>query len=252
MNNRRNQDDNILQLKQTIIFLKSEIAKYQSEIKQLKKGDYYSLSLKLDEENFQLKQQEKQLSLELLKLQKEFEEAMETLKKELQQQEEKKAKLIDSIESLVKEKNNLRTENTELTKTLQQMQHPVSPSSTFTTDVEQLFLDFVEKTNQQFQTLDETLKRRQFESINHIIEKIQGESHAIKQLLHTMKEAGLWIATANNQEDKNATLLSHLDQQLHKVYSKTLHFEQQLEQKTQLLNKVEQQLIQLTNDMEEK
>ena len=252
MNNRRNKDDYILQLKQTIIFLKSEVAKYQNEVKQLKKDDYYFLSLTLDEENAQLRQQEKHLSLEILKLQRTFEKEVGTLQKEIQEQEEKKAKLIHSIESLVKEKNTLRTENAELIKTLQQMQHPVSPPSTLTTDIKQLFLDFIEKTNQQFQTLDETLKRSQFEPINNIIEKIQGESNDIKQLLHTMKEAGIWIASANDQENKNTTLLSHLDQQLYNVYSKTLHFEKQLEQKTQLLNKVEQQLIQLTNDMEEK
>lgn len=252
MNNRRNKDDYILQLKQTIIFLKSEIAKYQTEVKQLKKDDYYFLSLKLDEENTQLKQQEKHLSLELLKLQKTFEKEVEALQKEMQAQEEKKAKLVHSIESLVKEKNTLRTENEELIKTLQQMQQTVLPPSTLTTDVKQLFLNFIEKTNQQFKTLDASLKRSQFESINNIIEKIQGESNDIKQLLHTMKEAGIWIASSNDQENRNANLLSHLDQQLYTVYSKTLHFEKQLEQKTQLLNRVEQQLIQLTNDMEEK
>lgn len=251
MNNRRNKEDNILQLKQTIIFLKSELAKYQNEVKQLQKDDYYSLSLKLDEENFQLKQQEKQLSLELLKLQREFEKEVEKSQKELQKQKEKKAKLIHSIEALVTEKNNLRTENAQLVQTLQQMQQTVTPPPPFTPDVEQLFLDFIEKTNQQFHTLDEKLKTSQFESINNIIEKIQHESNDIKQLLHTMKETGLWIASANNPENKNAHLLSHLDQQLYKVYSKTLDFEQQLEQKTQLLNKVEQQLIQLKDDIEE-
>lgn len=256
MNNRRNKEDNILQLKQTIIFLKSELAKYQNEVKQLQKDDYYSLSLKLDEENFQLKQQEKQLSLELLKLQREFEKEVEKLQKGLQEQKEKKAKLIHSIEALVTEKNNLRTENAQLVQTLQQMQQTVAPPPSLTPDVEQLFLDFIEKTNQQFRTLDHTLdeklKRSQFEAINNIIEKIQHESNDIKQLLHTMKETGLWIASANNQENKNAHLLSHLDQQLYKVYSKTLDFEQQLEKKTLLLNKVEQQLIQLKDDIEEK
>ena len=251
MNNGHSKDDYILQLKQTIIFLKSEVTKYQHEVKQLKKDDYYSLSLKLDEENFQLKKQEQQLSLELLKLQRKFEREVEALQNEVQEQEKKKAKLIHSIESLVKEKDNLRTENTELVKKLQQMQHTVTPSPTLTTNFEQLFLDFIKKTNQQFKTLDESLKRSQFESINNIIEKIQGESNDIKQLLHTMKEAGIWIASSNDQENKNSNLLSHLDQQLYSVYSKTLHFEKQLEQKTQLLNKVEQQLIQLTNDMEE-
>lgn len=258
MNKEQSNDDYILQLKQTIIFLKSEVAKYQNEVTQLKKNDYYSLSSKLEEENFQLKKQEKQLSLKLLKLQRDFEKEAKTLRKEILNHEEKKIKLINSIKCLVKEKDDLRTENTQLAKKLQMMQNGLTINSTntssytSTSNFELTFFDFIQRTNQQFQALQEEFKMNQSKFNNHIIGKIECESNKIKELLHTMKEAKISTDSPNDKAITDDKLISDLDNQIYMIYSKTLSFEKQLEQKLQLLNNVEQQLIELTNDIEKK
>lgn len=257
MNKEQSKDDYILQLKQTIIFLKSEVAKYQNEVTRLKKNDYYSLSSKLEEENFELKKQEKQLSLKLLKLQRDFEKEAKTLRKEIQDYEEKKTKLIDSIKYLAKEKDNLQTENIRLVKKLQSMQdglttNSANTASPSTSNFELTFFDFIQKTNQQFEALQEAFKMNQSKFNHNIIGKIEYESNKIKELLHTMKEARISTASSNDKTSTNAKLISDLDNQIHMIYSKTLSFEKQLEQKLQLLNNVEQQLIELTNDIEEK
>lgn len=257
MNNGQSKDDSIVQLKQMIIFLKSELAKYQNEVAQLKKNDYYSLSLKLEEENFQLKKQEKQLSLELLKGQREFEKELASLQKELQEHEEKRIKLVDSVQLLVKEKNELRKENMHLVNMLNELQEqsiidtPSVQSSPLTNDFEQTFLDFVQKTHQQLDTIYEEVKLNQPKSDHHIIEKIEHESNDIKTLLHTMKEANTSVPSSSDKASTDTNLISHLDNQIQMIYSKALNFEKQLEQKIQLLDNVEQQLIQLTNEIEE-
>ena len=251
MNSGRSKDDYILQLKQTIIFLKSEIAKYKTEVKKLQKNDYYSLSLKLDEENFQLKKQEKQLSLELLKLQKNFEKEVEALNQAIRKKDEKKAKLIHSIQSLVKEKNDLRTENIQLVKAAQQNPKTAAPSPSILANFEQLLLEFIQKTNEQFHTSYESFKKNQVASQQHIIEKIEYESNEIKELLHTLQEVGI-SPPSINRETLHSNPISHLDEQIAIIYRKALTFEKQLAEKMQLLGQVEQQLIEMTHDIEEK
>lgn len=49
----------VLQLRQTIIFLKSEIAKYQNEISTLQSMDYYSMVNSLEQELSQLVNEKK-------------------------------------------------------------------------------------------------------------------------------------------------------------------------------------------------
>ena len=256
MNNEQSKDDYILQLKQKIIFLNSEIATYQNEIKQLKKEDYYALSLKLDEENIQLKTKKKQLSMELYILQKGFKKEVEALQKDIQAHEERKTKLINTIQRLVNEKKNLQIENTELVKKAVHTQHiavnPSSPVFSSNTNVEQLLFDVCQKTDQQFQTLYEELKRIASKMNQHIAETAQYESNEIKKLLHTMKEIELPHSSPSNQAQPDTELVSHLDEQIHMISSKTTYFEKQLEQKMLLLDQVEQQLIQLLHDIEEK
>ena len=113
MSNAQNLDEQIFQLKQTIMFLKSEITRYQHE---LQHNDYYSLNLNLENENAELKQQGKLLSLELLKLQRNFDKEQENFKNEIQKLKEQKQKNITSIQKFIKEKESLRNDNAQLTK----------------------------------------------------------------------------------------------------------------------------------------
>ncbi|MER2113064.1 MAG: multidrug ABC transporter ATPase, partial [Solibacillus isronensis] len=109
----------VLQLQQTIIFLKSEIAKYQNEISTLKSMDYYSMVNSLGQELSQLVNEKKELSLELLMLRKSFEKELSELHENIQLREEQRIKLISSIESLVEKKENLQKENKQLKETIE-------------------------------------------------------------------------------------------------------------------------------------
>ncbi|HAU32967.1 MULTISPECIES: hypothetical protein [Lysinibacillus] len=100
-----------LQLQQMIIFLRAELAKYKNEVKRLRDSDYYALVLRLERENIQLTRLRKDLSMELLKLKRDFDKELEAYDEELQKRELQRKKQIASIESLLKELSELRAEN---------------------------------------------------------------------------------------------------------------------------------------------
>ena len=255
MNNVHSQEDHILQLKQMIIFLKSEVAKYENEIRELKQNDYYSHALKLEEENFEIKKEAKQLSLELLKLKRGFDQEIQSMQNEILTYKKKNEKLILSIQNLVEEKNNLKAEKIRLDKMLKQnvqlSPNPpnIQPSPPFP-NIEQTISGFFDKTHQQLQNLQEEINWNQLRLHQHVLEQIENEGNQIKQLLNTMEETRVSTAPPSNKAFMNSTLLSQLDQQIKLIYSKTRSFEKQLEEKIQLLDNIEQQLIELTNDIE--
>ncbi|WP_342550618.1 hypothetical protein MKX57_22320 [Lysinibacillus sp. FSL M8-0216] len=100
-----------LQLQQMIIFLRAELAKYKNEVKRLRDSDYYALVLRLERENIQLTRLRKDLSMELLKLKRDFDKELEAYDEELQKRELQRKKQIASIESLLKELSEQRAEN---------------------------------------------------------------------------------------------------------------------------------------------
>ncbi len=100
-----------LQLQQMIIFLRAELAKYKNEVKRLRDSDYYALVLRLERENIQLTRLRKDLSMELLKLKRDFDKELEAYDEEIQKRELQRKKQIASIESLLKELRKLRAEN---------------------------------------------------------------------------------------------------------------------------------------------
>lgn len=80
-------------------------------MKRLRDSDYYALVLRLERENIQLTRLRKDLSMELLKLKRDFDKELEAYDQEIQKRELQRKKQIASIESLLKELNELRAEN---------------------------------------------------------------------------------------------------------------------------------------------
>ncbi|WP_025113658.1 hypothetical protein [Lysinibacillus fusiformis] len=111
MDNEIVKNNDPLQLQQMIIFLRAELAKYKNEVKRLRDSDYYTLVLRLERENIQLTRLRKDLSMELLKLKRDFDKELEAYDEEIQKREFQRKKQIASIESLLKELNELRAEN---------------------------------------------------------------------------------------------------------------------------------------------
>lgn len=100
-----------IQLQQMIIFLRAELAKYKNEVKRLRDSDYYELILRLERENVYLTKSKKDLSMELLKLKRNYEKELQLYNEEMERRELRRKKQIASIESLLKELTELRAEN---------------------------------------------------------------------------------------------------------------------------------------------
>ncbi|WP_155593312.1 hypothetical protein [Lysinibacillus cavernae] len=108
-----------IQLQQMIIFLRAELAKYKNEVKRLRDSDYYALVLRLERENVQLTRLRKDLSMELLKLKRDFDKELQAYDEEIQKREGQRKKQIASIAVLLKELTELRVENKSLKESIQ-------------------------------------------------------------------------------------------------------------------------------------
>ena len=114
MDNESVRNNDPIQLQQMIIFLRAELAKYKNEVERLRDSDYYSLVLRLERENVQLTNREKELTLELIKLKRELEKEATQYQEDIQMREIQRKKHVSSIEALLKDKNDLRMENEQL------------------------------------------------------------------------------------------------------------------------------------------
>lgn len=262
-------NNDTLQLQQMIVFLKSELAKYQNEISALKNNDYSSLVSHLEQENSQLSKQNKDLSIELLKLRKTYEKEMNDLHEDIQSRETQRIKLVSTIEALVKNKKDLQTENTKLMKTIEQVHNsnvnsPKQLEKYFKKSIENIdrtLQDIIQKNSQQFSTIIEELVKNKNEVIdinlyllqelkskNNKIDLLMGEIDKLKEQLH--KESISPVVAENTTINSN--ILSHLDTQVQKMLTQSVNFETQLDEKLRILDDLEYKLIQLANDINHK
>ena len=262
MNKERSLNFDSLQLQQMIIFLKSEIAKYKNEVEQLQQTDYYSLALTLEQENFELKKQQREFSLELLKMKRKLQKEIAAFQMETRTYMEKRAKLTSSIQRLVTEKDQLKKTNEQLLASLNTMQRKIQLSEKsayhFTREYRQTFeqplLHFIEQATEQLQSLQEQVNRQYTEvatTKQEILFHINEEGDQIKRLVNELKEAREKQEAIHSQElgIKDISSLPHIENQMQIIYSKTKLFEKQLEEKLQMLHTFEEQLNQLENEM---
>lgn len=260
------------QLQQMILFLKSEIAKYQNEISALKKNDYESLINSLEHENSQLANQKKELSLELMKLKKSFEKEMNTLHEDIQFRETQRIKQVASIEILVKSKNDLQKENSKLTKAIKEAHHELTASKLHWSEkieknliqsvknIDNTLRNFIQTTEQHLSTIKEELLKNSLETteINgYLLKEVKNKSNKIDILMieidelkeqHQLKPA----PPIDDFSSLNPKILAHLDNQIQKMFSQSLNFENQLDEKLRILDDLEHKLIQLTNEIDNK
>jgi len=147
-----------LQLQQMIIFLRAELAKYKNEVKRLRDSDYYTLVLRLERENIQLTRLRKDLSMELLKLKRDFDKELEAYDEEIQKRELQRKKQIASIESLLKELNVLRAENKLLKDSIEKSNEDTNYQSIINS-LDKRLNDFTTVTGQQMESIVETIEK---------------------------------------------------------------------------------------------
>ncbi len=270
----RNNDP--IQLQQMIIFLRAELAKYKNEVERLRDSDYYSLVLRLERENVQLTNREKELTLELIKLKRELEKEATQYQEDIQMREIQRKKHVSSIEALLKDKNDLRMENDQLMGALkaaedelmsfkkERQEVMVADYKTAIENLENKLIDFTEITNKQMENIVEELgtTRRELsgsDNINYyLVKEIEEKRIENDKLLNEIAELNHHIELLSKSNPSllsgknilNSQVFSDLDAQVKKILDQSVGFEGQLDAKLRILDDLEQKLNQLAIEIE--
>ncbi|MFJ7737016.1 hypothetical protein ACIQ2D_11815 [Lysinibacillus sp. NPDC097287] len=275
MDNESIKNNDPFQLQQMIIFLKAELAKYKNEVRIHRESDYYSLVVKLEEEIVQLMSEKKELSLVILKLKKDFEKEKNEYNEVIQSQDIQRVKQISSIEALLKEKNELRTINKQLSEALKKAQEELVAYSQdrgelrevnykgIIDNLENKLIDFFQETNKQMHSVvgkfEETHKEMHESDYvkKYLVKELEEKSNEIEKLLHKITElkerdedATGGSSSLDGEQAKNNQVLAYLDAQVEKVMGQSRDFEEQLDEKLRILNDLERKLDQLVIDIE--
>ncbi|MFA1739626.1 hypothetical protein [Lysinibacillus fusiformis] len=221
-----------IQLQQMIIFLRAELAKYKNEVKRLRDSDYYALVLRLERENIQLTRLRKDLSMELLKLKRDFDKELEAYDQEIQKRELQRKKQIASIESLLKELNELRAEN----KLLKDNIDVSIEETNYKSMIERLdkrLNDFTIVTGEKMEHIVETIEQsyrnkveadslyeqlvKELETKNLEIEKLTNEIKGYKNQSDDSKVKMNESINIDEQIDYRLRMLDELDQKLNEL-----------------------------------
>ena len=258
-----------LQMQQMIIFLKSEIVKYQNEISSLKNSDDYSMVVSLEQENEQLANQKKELSMELMKSRKVHEKEMNALHEEIQSRENQRIKLISSIDALVKSKNELQEENKMLKKAIEEAHTELTPPKIHWPEdiikdyvksienMENTLRDFIQKNNQQLSIIIEELIKNRSEAIDinlYLLKEIKTKSDKIDMLMNEIDKLkgqhyAKLLSSSNDKTEINSDTAPHLDNQVQNMFTQATNFEAQIDEKLRILDDLECKLIQLANQV---
>ncbi|KPN95888.1 hypothetical protein [Lysinibacillus sp. ZYM-1] len=217
-----------LQLQQMIIFLRAELAKYKNEVKRLRDSDYYTLVLRLERENIQLTKLRKDLSMELLKLKRDFDKELEAYDEEIQKRELQRKKQIASIESLLKELNELRAEN-KLLKDSIELSNEDTNYQSIIEGLDKRLNDFTTVTGQQMESIVETIEKssrdkEEADSLyQQLVKELETKNLEIKKLSDEIK--GYKNQTDNSRQsinldeqiDDRLRMLDELDQKLNEL-----------------------------------
>jgi len=214
-----------LQLQQMIIFLRAELAKYKNEVKRLRDSDYYTLVLRLERENIQLTKLRKDLSMELLRLKRDFDKELEAYDEEIQKRELQRKKQIASIESLLKELNELRAEN-KLLKNSIELSNEDTNYQSIIESLDKRLHDFTTVTGQQMENIIETIEKSSRDKVEsdslyqQLVKELQMKNLEIEKLSDEIK--GYKNQTDNSRQSTNLDeqiddrlrMLDELDQKL--------------------------------------
>lgn len=179
-----------IQLQQMIIFLRAELAKYKNEVKRLRDSDYYALVLRLERENVQLTRHKKELSMELLKLKRDFDKELQAYDEEIQKREAQRKKQIASIEALLKELAELRAEKKSLMDKFQASKEASIDSNerSIVEGIDKKLSDYTTIASKQMENILETLEkyhREKVESDNlhrHLLSELETKNLDIERL----------------------------------------------------------------------
>jgi len=223
-----------IQLQQMIIFLRAELAKYKNEVKRLRDSDYYELILRLERENVHLTKLKKDLSIELLKLTRDYEKERQAYHEDIQRRELQRKKQITSIESLLKELAELRADNKvlkesikEANKKLLSLKKEVSYKVVME-GVDKKLSDFTIATGRQIESIIQAIEKSSMEQAHsdslyqHLVQELTQKNQEIEKLSNKIVDAqkqstGVQISSFNKQIDDRLRMLDALDKKLNEL-----------------------------------
>lgn len=223
-----------IQLQQMIIFLRAELAKYKNEVKRLRDSDYYELILRLERENVHLTKLKKDLSIELLKLTRDYEKERQAYHEDIQRRELQRKKQITSIESLLKELDELRADNKvlkesikEANKKLLSLKKEVSYKVVME-GVDKKLSDFTIATGRQIESIIQAIEKSSMEQAHsdslyqHLVQELTQKNQEIEKLSNKIVDAqkqstGVQIISFNKQIDDRLRMLDALDKKLNEL-----------------------------------
>ncbi|MCS5502564.1 hypothetical protein NY607_15655 [Lysinibacillus sp. A4] len=224
-----------IQLQQMIIFLRAELAKYKNEVKRLRDSDYYALVLRLERENVQLTRHKKELSMELLKLKRDFDKELQAYDEEIQKREAQRKKQIASIETLLKELAELRAENKSLMDKIQASKEvSIDPNEkSIVEGLDKKLSDYTTMASKQMENIIETLEKYHREKVesdslhrhllselemkNLDIERLSNEIVALKKQSKDGSPSMTQGVNIDEQIDFRLRMLDELDEKLNEL-----------------------------------
>lgn len=224
-----------IQLQQMIIFLRAELAKYKNEVKRLRDSDYYALVLRLERENVQLTRHKKELSMELLKLKRDFDKELQAYDEEIQKREAQRKKQIASIEALLKELAELRAEKKSLMDKFQASKETSTDSNerSIVEGIDKKLSDYTTIASKQMENILETLEKyhrekvesdslhrhllSELETKNLDIERLSNEIVALKKQSKDGSTSMKQGVNIDEQIDFRLRMLDELDEKLNEL-----------------------------------
>ncbi|WP_342472526.1 hypothetical protein MHH70_03095 [Metasolibacillus sp. FSL H7-0170] len=216
-------NENIAELKQTILLLKEELATYQ--------GVNEAISI-VEQENKQLQEEKKELALELRKKEKDWQQQALHYKQTIQALKMERRKKIRQISSLLDEKNKLRILNKQLAATKNQFQQASTVKDSTIAKIEQKLNLFIEQTSRQLTATTNKLERTTSSLQNQLL-KYESEQ------------------PPPSSEEPTIETLSTIENDMQQLFAQSVYVEKQLQAKLALLQEVEQQLAVLSDDLEQ-
>lgn len=231
-----------IQLQQMIIFLRAELAKYKNEVKKLRDSDYYALVLRLERENVQLTRLRKDLSIELLKLKRDFDRDLQAYDEEIQRREAQRKKQIASIEALLKELAELRAENKSLKDKIQASNDASIDTNhrSIIEGIDKKLSDYTATADKHMENIIETLEKYHREKVEsdslhqHLLNELEIKNLEIERLSNELD-------VLKNQSDGSGTSMKQ-----------GVHIDEQIDFRLRMLDELDQKLNELALEINRK
>ena len=259
MNSENIKNNDPIQLKQMIIFLKAELTKYEHKVKEYKDSYHYSVIENLEQENAQLTKENNDLRKQLHEMQRErYSPSVDAIWKTKTEWLPVNKQLNGVMKKLKDATDTNQTSHRKQERQITSLHKKVAAQKSSLEQFESRLVIFIQKaTNQLHNQIEnvsitheerlrfEELRRRLLKKIeekNIIIEKLQQEIVDMQEQ-NKISEDSIVMAVFKSESARTSKMLLHLEHQMKKVLAKSLDSEEKWEAKLNALEDVNQRFL---------